>query len=340
MVTIKEIAKKCGVSSTAVSKALNNAPDISEATKHKIQKTAKEMGYFTNSAARNLRTGRSYMLGVLFYDRTQVGISHEYFSHILNCFKIQSETKGYGITFIGHKIGTQKMTYSEYAHAQNCDGIFIINLEFNDPEVIALSQCGIPLVTLDHVYNNVGAVLSDNETCMKKLVEYVYKMGHRKIAFIHGEMTSITQIRLASFYKTCKNLGITVPKEYVLPAYFHEPDSCIIPTEQLLRLKDRPTCILYPDDFTYFGGKKILESNGLSVPHDISVAGFDGLLLSQIISPKLTTVKQDTVTIGTSAANLLIEAIEESKTFIPRSIMVPGYVLEGESVADINGKVR
>lgn len=338
MVTLKEIANKCGVSTTAVSKALNNAPDISQKTKLRIQETAKEMGYFTNAAARNLRTGRSYMLGILYYDRTQVGLSHEYFSHILNSFKSQAETKGYGITFVGHKIGTQEMTYTEYARSQNCDGVFIINLEYNDPEVIALSQSGIPLVTLDHVYNNTGAVLSDNETCMRDLVKYVYKMGHRKIAFIHGDMSAVTKIRLASFHKTCAHLGIHVPSEYVVPALFHDADSCIEATKNLLALKNRPTCILYPDDYAFFGGKNVLKEYGLSIPEDISVAGFDGLLLSQIISPKLTTVKQDTVSIGTSAANLLIEAIEESKTFIPRSIMIPGYVLEGESVADINNK--
>lgn len=338
MVTLKEIAIKCKVSPTAVSKALNNAPDISEATKSRIRKVAKEMGYLTNATARNLKTGRSYMIGILFFDGTQVGLSHEYFSHILNYFKVQAEAKGYGITFIGHKIGSQDMSYSEYVRSLNCDGVFIANLDFEDPEVIDLAKSGIPMVTIDHIYNNIGAVLSDNVVCMKELVEYVYKMGHRKIAFIHGDMCAVTKIRLASFYKVCQELGITVPPEYVVPALFHDADSCAEATEKLLALKNRPTCILYPDDYAFFGGKRVLEAHGLSIPNDISVAGFDGLMLSQIITPKLTTIKQNAKDLGASAANLLIEAIESPKTFIPRTILVPGHIWEGESVLNINGQ--
>ena len=211
MVTLKEIAKKCGVSPTAVSKALNNALDIGEATKQKIQKTAKDMGYFTNSAARNLRTGRSYLLGLLFNVQTQFGISHEYFSHILNSFKSQAEKKGYGITFIGHQLGFQKMSYTEYVHAQNCDGIFVINHhDYKDPELKELTTCGIPLVTLDHSFPNISAVISDSEACIRDLVKYIYQKGHRRIALIHGHLSSVGKARLQSFLISCQSLGITV----------------------------------------------------------------------------------------------------------------------------------
>lgn len=100
MVSLKDIAKKCGVSTATVSKALNDQKDIGESTKARIRETAKEMGYFPNSAARALKTKRSYSLGVLFEEEAGSGLKHEYFSSVLNGFKTQAESQGYDITFL------------------------------------------------------------------------------------------------------------------------------------------------------------------------------------------------------------------------------------------------
>ena len=100
MVTLKQIANACGVSVASVSKALNQAPDIGIETAERIRRTARELGYYPNSAARALKTNRTYNIGVLFDDDTHVGLTHEYFSHVLNAVKNGAERRGYDVTFI------------------------------------------------------------------------------------------------------------------------------------------------------------------------------------------------------------------------------------------------
>ena len=290
------------------------------------------MGYFPNATARALKTKRSNNLGVLFIDKTQSGLAHEYFSTILNSFKVEAERLGFDITFISQNIGHSSMSYLEHCIYRHCDGVVIASVDFHDTQVIELVKSEIPTVTIDYVFNNRTAILSDNVQSVHDLVQYVYDCGHRKIAFIHGEDTDVTQKRLASFYKTCKELGIKVPEEYIQSAVYHDPKSSALATRELLALDDRPTCIMYPDDYSFIGGMNEIEIKGLSIPDDISVAGYDGINLSQVLRPHLTTLKQDAEAIGREAAAQLVESIESPKTYIPRQIVIPGKVLEGGSI--------
>ena len=335
MVTITDISRRCSVSRATVSKALNGHSDINAETAAHIRQVAKEMGYLPNATARTLKLGRSHNIGVLFVDKTSSGLGHEYFSQILESVKQEAERSGYDITFISRDIGTLHMDYYEHAKYRNCDGVIIASVDFTDPAVIKLVNSDIPTVTLDYVFDSRSAVMSDNVGGMEELVRYIYGKGHRKIAFIHGETTSVTQKRLASFHKTCAELGLSIPEEYVEAATFHDPKSSGLATRRLLALKDRPTCILYPDDFSFIGGMNELEKQGVSIPGDMSVAGYDGILLSQVLRPRLTTYRQDAEAMGREAAHELVEIIERPKEWIPRQIMIPGRLLTGDTVRDI-----
>jgi LacI family transcriptional regulator len=337
MVTIKDISEKCGVSRATVSKALNGHTDIGAKTTAQIRRVAKEMGYLPNATARTLKLGRSHNIGVLFVDQTAVGLTHEYFSAILDSLKVEAEHRGYDITFISKDIGEFSMNYYEHAKYRNCDGVVIASVDFTDPAVVKLVSSEIPTVTLDYVFDNRTSVLSDNIGGMAALVGYVYEMGHRKIAFIHGEDTSVTQKRLISFRKSCATLGVHVPEAYIRPGIYHDPTSSGLATRALLALPDRPTCILYPDDFSFIGGMNELESQGVSIPNDMSVAGYDGILLSQVLRPRLTTYRQNAESMGREAAARLVEAIEQPKTCLPQQIMVSGELLRGDTVRRLEG---
>jgi LacI family transcriptional regulator len=309
MVTIKDISERCGVSRATVSKALNGHTDIGADTIAQIRRVAKEMGYLPNATARTLKLGRSHNIGVLFVDKTACGLTHEYFSSILDSLKVEAERLGYDITFISKDIGEFKMDYYEHAKYRNCDGVVIASVDFSDPAVLKLIASEIPTVSLDFVYDNRTSVLSDNIGGVSALVHYFYDMGHRRIAFIHGEDTSVTQKRLISFHKTCASLGLKVPEYYIKPALYHDPKSSGLATRELLSLSDRPTCILYPDDFSFIGGMNELERQGISIPEDMSVAGYDGILLSQVLRPRLTTYRQNAEAMGCEAAAKLVELI-------------------------------
>ena len=332
MSSLKDLAQECGVSVATVSKALNGQPDISEATRARVREAARRMGYVPNMAARSMKTNRTYNIGVLFVDEQQSGLAHEYFSAVLDSFKVRVEQLGYDITFINRNLGGRTMTYLEHCHYRGVDGAVIACVDFNDPQVIELVNSDVPVVTIDHVFNNRMAVLSDNVMGLSALVRTAYAQGHRRIAFIHGERTAVTENRLAGFYKSCDELGLEVPDAYVREGIYHDAARCAQETKALLALPQRPTCIIFPDDFSAIGGIQTIREEGLLIPRDISVAGYDGNLISQIMSPQLTTYRQDTEALGRAAAELLIEQIESPRTALPEQKLISGSLLKGQSV--------
>jgi len=333
MVSMKDIAAACGVSVATVSKALNNHSDIGEETKQHIKEVARQMGYSPNALARALKTNRTYNIGVLFVDEAQSGLTHDYFSQVLDSFKRTVEEKGYDITFINK--GRNHMSYLEHCKYRGFDGVMIACVDFFDPQVVELVRSNLPLVTIDHVFNNRISVMSDNVGGMQQLVEYVYAMGHRKIAYIHGADSAVTRERLASFYHTAETLGLEIPDEYIKEAPYRDSVGTGERTKELLRLSDPPTCILYPDDFASLGGLNAISELGLRVPEDISVVGYDGIRISRHLSPKLTTLKQDTKSIGGKAGEKLISLIEHPKSTLIEQIVIKGEVYEGGSVRKI-----
>lgn len=337
MVSMKDISAACGVSIATVSKALNDHKDIGESTKEHIRQVAKEMGYFPNSAAKALKTNRSGNLGVLFADESRSGLTHDYFSHVLDSFKRGAEERGYDITFINSsKNAMNRMTYLEHSRYRGFDGVMIACVDFYDSEVEELIRSDIPVVTIDHVFNNKSAIVSDNVNGMRDLVHYVYKKGHRKIAYIHGAPSAVTQSRLSSFYRTCEELSVTVKPGYVREAPYRSTKMTYEETKELMRLSDPPTCILYPDDFSTFGGVNALNEMNIRVPEDVSIVGYDGIRIARHLEPKLTTLEQDTERLGREAAIKLVDLIEKPKTTLTELITVPGVVFEGNSVADLN----
>ena len=336
MISMKDIALRCGVSIATVSKALNGQQDISESTRERILAAAKELGYTANSAARALKTNRTYNLGILFTDLQNSGFMHEYFASTLNHFRIESEKRGYDICFINSNVGLTGRNYLQHALYRGVDGVVIICADFHDPLVQELAHSGLPVVTLDHAYHNRTAILSDNVDGMMALVRYVYEKGHRRIAYIHGNPTSVTESRLAGFYKACEELGIQVPDAYIGSCEYHEPVSCYEAAQKLLALPEKPDCIFFPDDFAYIGGVRAVRDAGLRIPEDISAVGYDGIHMAKVVSPRITTWEQNTEEIGRLAAEKLIERIENPRTVLPEHIVVHGRLLEGETVRELS----
>lgn len=332
MVSMKDIAQHCGVSVATVSKALNGHQDISPETRDRVRAIADEMGYLANSAARALKTNRTYNIGVLFVDEKNSGLAHEYFSSVLDSVRVEAEACGYDITFINKNVGMKPTSYLQHCLYRGVDGVIIACVDFTDPMVLELVASGLPVVTIDHVFNDCAAVISDNVSGVEALVEHACGLGHRSFAFIHGEMTSVTRNRLTGFYRACERLGIDVPPAYIRESAYHDAALCAQATRELLALPERPGCILFPDDFSAIGGLAALSEAGLRVPEDISVMGYDGIRLADVIAPRLTTYRQNTAALGKTAAGKLVELIEHPKTALLDRIVVPGELMPGASV--------
>ena len=159
-------------------------------------------------------------------------------------------------------------------------------------------------------------------------MQFVFDRGHRKIAYIHGKNSEVTRDRLLAYRDFMNEHHLDIPKEYVYTCPYRDVERASALTKAVLALPDRPTCILYSDDLTAVGGLTVMQEMGVRVPEDISIAGYDGISIAGIVRPRITTIRQDTVSMGIQAVNKLINRIE-----------FPGIGLDGEKVT-VDGMVE
>ena len=329
-VRLKDIADACGVSTATVSRALNGRSQSANHTTVMIRRTADEMGYVPNAAALTLKTNRSSNIGVLYEDQ----MNHEYFSLLLDDLRREASKRGYDITLIGEE-GDNRKNYNEHARRRNLDGVIVIQADFDSAEVIRLATSSLPSVIIDHMYEGCNCVCSDNRTSMAQIVRYAWELGHRQIGFIAGEQGAVTKERIAGFYKACAELGIRVPEGSVRVGRYHEPEECVCHIREIMKEPNGVTCILCPDDYSCLGALWQLKAEGIGIPEQISLIGYDGIRMGQMIPPRLTTYRQNTAGIAAEAVGLLTEAIESPETHCARHVTVEGCLVEGETVRDL-----
>lgn len=336
MVTLKQIAERCACSVATVSKALNGMPDIGTETAGRIRAAASEMGYLPNAAALTLKTSKSKTIGLIAFISGGSVWTHEYFSRIADSIQRVMNANGYDISPIDSDGEMLMNSYVDYCRYRRYDGVIILCAGNIDARMRELVDSDIPLVTIDYSFHGRSAVMSDNVRGVNELVRYAFSQGHRRIAYIYGEDSAVTSNRLASFLNTCEELGLPLCEEYILQGRYCETKLCARLTRQLMALPKPPTLILYPDDYAYIGGRNELTRLGLRVPEDVSCMGYDGLPISQLIMPRLTTIEQDSAGLGENAAHMLLKAIARPRNYIPEQITLPGRFISGETVCRIS----
>ena len=331
MVRLKDIAERCGVSVATVSRAVNGLTNENKDRTAFICQTAREMGYYPNAAARTLKTSRSNNIGILYEDR----MNHEYFSSLLDELRREADSRGYDLTLIGRSGGEDGANYYEHARRRNLDGVVVIQADFDSAGVIRLAASSIPCVVIDHIYEGCDCVSSDNRASIERIVRHAYDRGHRRIAFIEGQTGAVSRERLSGFYKICAELGIRVPEGYVREGKFHDPDGCAEIVRELMGHAEKPTCILCPDDYSCLGAIWELKAAGMMIPDEISLIGYDGIRMGQMIAPRLTTYRQNAEKIAREVLDLLMDAIEDPEHHQARQITVEGMLVEGDTMKDL-----
>lgn len=279
---------------------------------------------------------KTYCMGILFADQASNGLTHDFFAGIMDSFKTTMEERGHNVFFLNSsKQALDRETYIQQARRMAVDGIMISCIEYDDMQVKELLQSGIPVVSIDEDIENATIIKSDNVHGIQYMVHYLAEMGHRKIAYILGDDNTVTNVRLKSFYESCKEEGILVPDNYIRRSSFRDMNKAAYETEQLLRLSEPPTCILYSDDYAAIGGINVLHARGLVIPKDISVAGYDGIRILSQYEPRLTTVKQNTVEMGYQAAISLLERLEHPDMVKKDPIIVEAMLEKGRTVGRV-----
>ncbi|MCX7773187.1 MAG: LacI family transcriptional regulator [Clostridia bacterium] len=323
MVTIYDIAKKSGYSPTTISKALNDYPDISTATKAKIRAMAREMGYTPNSSARALATSKSWLIGVLYNEDLGLGIRHPHFSEIIESFKKQVEESGYELIFIGSKIGTQHTSCSQHCRYRGVDAVFIANGLYEEAALEELIDSGIPCIASELVSSKIINVLSDNVNGAKKAVDYLISLGHTNIAHIAAPTTSTAgEERVLGYKLSLEAHGMEFRQELMPNADLYNFKSGYEAMKKLLSLKTPPTAVFAAFDTIACGAISAAREAGLSIPQDLSVIGFDDIEIASHIVPGLTTIRQDRSTIGVTCAEMVLRLLN-NETMRPTIIRVP-----------------
>lgn len=333
MVTIYDIAEKTGFSPPTVSKALNGTGGLRDATRALILKAAKEMGYTPNMTARSLSTNRSHLVGVIYEDYYMLkGFKHPLFSDILNSFRKVIENAGYDLLFLSRTLGARQMTYLEHCAYRNVDGILIMNPVPGDEEVARLIDCGRPCVSANEPIPGISTVVTENEKGAIEAVQYLVDLGHKKIAYVSGPQRPSAPAayeRLKGYQACLAKNRIDFDPALVEECLFWHSEAGFEATKRLLSRRRDFTAIFASNDTLACGAMKALIGEGLSIPGDVSIIGFDGDELDEYLNPRLTTIWQNCEEIGATSADLLLKKLAGEPT--PDTVYIPARLIERDS---------
>ncbi len=317
-VTIRDVAKDSGFSSTTVSIVLNNAPlarYIPAVTKKRIEQAAKKLGYRPNLFARSLRSKRSHTVGVMVFDMTD-----PYCTLVLRGIENTLYQSSYlPILTDVHNERSRFERYLEMLLDRRVEALILVaNWLFVDIDVLAdLEKSSIPTAMIGRELktDSVSSVIVDNELGAHVALEHLYSLGHRKIAFIRGPRTlGDSAPRWKGIRSFAKSSGLELDSRLIVdlpeskdPISSFEAGYKL--TEDLLKHKLPFTALLAFDDMTAFGAIRALSISGLRVPEHCSVIGFDDVAVSSLYTPSLTTVRQPMEVMGTTAVNIVLDGI-------------------------------
>ncbi|AUO10681.1 LacI family DNA-binding transcriptional regulator [Priestia megaterium] len=317
MTTIKDIARVAGVSVTTVSRALNGYSDVNEKTRQKIAAVAKELNYSPNTLARGLVMQKSKTIGLLVSGISRESVKDNFTFEVLCGVNERASTLGYDlILFNTNTMMQREKTYTQLCRERRVDGAIIQGIKKEDPYLKEVVESDIPCVLVDIPVhsNSVGYVTTDNALGAKKAVEHLASLGHKHIGMINGhEDAFVSQERLNGYREALKECGLSFRSEWVVSGDFEEKKAEKAAREFLNRHKE-VTAIFCASDLMALGALKACKELGLHVPKDISIVGYDNIVLASYSSPNLTTVGQEVYQIGYQAADLLIEMLEGKET--------------------------
>lgn len=316
-VTLADVARECGYSASTVSIVLNEKPlarYLAEQTKVLIRNTAKKLGYRPDAAARSLRSRRSLTVGIMVFD-----ISDPFCTLILKGIQKTLQPTNYlPLIMDAHNEPKQFERYLQMMLERHLEGLIIIaNWLFVDINMLAeLDREQIPLALIGRESGSMSSFVVDNEAGGHAALKHLYDLGHRDIAIIRGPVQlSDSSKRWAGMERFAKSAGLTLnPRLVVDLPETSDPnagfDEGYALTKSLLHGRKRFTAVAAFDDLTAFGVIRALHDEGLRVPEDCSVIGFDDIPYSALSSPSLTTVRQPMEEMGRDAAERVLEGIE------------------------------
>ena len=331
-VTIKTVAKLANVSHTTVSRALNGSPLVKEETRKKIQEIATRLDYTPNLNAKALVEKRSYIIAVYFSDISN-GTSPSFMSEVIHQIR-EKLPKGYEIavdSFAALRRSGQGINL-------RYDGALVVSQEKTDDQFIdQLAETGKPVVVLNRKVERTDLYnyASDDFSGMENAINYLLRMGHRKIAFITGKKGFTSSInRKAAFVDVMKKNQVSVPEEWMI-AGDYSIESGYKAMEKIINGGKIPTCVYASNDDMAIGAIRACNDYGYKVPGQISFMGFDDSIFANYFTPRLTTLKKQTKMIVDRGISTLKSLIDGEQPTEKRFENIKPTLVIRESVAKL-----
>jgi LacI family transcriptional regulator len=333
--TIRDVAKKAGVSIATVSKVFNGYTDINNETKEKIFEVAKTLDYTPNMAARTLSSKKQQTIALIL-NELNFNRKSTMPMEVLNGVYKFTEQSDFEFVFYGTSTEKQESkTFRQFCNEHNITGAVIQGLKMTDPYYYEIQETDLPTVLIDIVSDNpkVGTVSIDNQAASLKAVNYLLSQGHQHIGMINGSRdANVSILREQGYREALQENEVVINEAYIQYANFDEDITFLI-TKNLLSNHKEITALFCASDIMAIGAMRAVKDMGKRVPEDISIIGFDDIILASYVTPRLTSIAQNMEEIGYEAAKLLTDIIDKNETNAKTRRTVPYEIKYRESVS-------
>lgn len=336
MATSEEVAQLAGVSRATVSRALNGSARISEEARTRVHEAMAKLGYEPDIAAQSLVRQRSRMIVLSLSLARLVQTENYFYTDMLKCIEQEAIALGYDLLLPSRPRGKAPESYVRSLQMRRVAGTIMLAITPTDPRVQSLIEAGIPTVFIDGMGQGKHAIFvrSNHLEGARQLAEHLLSLGHRQIAFIGGPTVDLAAMeRLLGFQQALAMTGISLDPDLVRQTGWNTEEAYQAAKVLLSQRRDF-TAIVAGSDLMAIGILRALHEHHLRIPEDISLTGFDDVVLSQYTTPSLTTVRQDRETMGKEAMQRLAKLIDGQET---TSLVLPTQLVMRQSTGPVSG---
>jgi len=329
-ITIKDVAKRAGVSPSTVSRVMSNHSRISRETSRKVKAVMEELGYHSNIMAQSLVSNKTFSIGMILPRPAEELFKNHFFAENIRGITTQASRSGYDVLMTcGHSDQGELDAVTRLVRSRRVDGIILLQSRKSDPIIDFLSRENFPFVLIGH--HDAGHVLTvdnDNVQAAYDATAHLISQGHERIGFVSGPPSlTVSQDRLEGYKKALGEHGLKLSPEWVMEGEFLQ-ESGYRAMSFYMNLPERPTALVVIDDIVTFGIVRGVTELGYRVPEDLSLVSFNNISLSELCTPPLSSIDIGTYQLGYVASQLLIRHIQHEdnsqqlRTIVPHRLIV------------------
>ncbi|WAM33546.1 LacI family DNA-binding transcriptional regulator [Caldicellulosiruptor morganii] len=326
MPTVKDVARRAGVSVATVSRVLNNSNRVSDKTRQKVLKAIEELGFKPNLLARNFRKDKSNLILVILPT-----VANVYFARVVKGIEDAARKRGYGILLC--TTGNSPEIACEYLkliERKQVDGAIIASARIDSETIFDLDQKKIVQACEFYPFLDTSCVLIDHKKAFFEIVDYLIKKGKKNIlCAIGNEGIPSEEERKEGYRQALEENGLEFSEENVIRCRYGWAD--IYERLKVLICSGKYDAIACSSDLMAVGAIKAAKESLLKIPDEFAVTGFDNIMISRIYEPSITTVAQPMYEIGEKAAEILIDSLENPDGFSKQKIILPHEIKTRES---------